>query len=234
MTTTTPSRILVWDLPTRLFHWLLAASFAGAWLTSESERLADIHAMLGYTMLLLVAFRIAWGIAGTRYARFASFAYGPRDVLAYLRSMVTLRTAHFTGHNPAGSWAIIGLIVLAVVVTATGIATLNDAGGRWLEDVHEGAATAMLALVFVHIAGVAIGSLLHRENLVASMITGRKEGSPADGIGRPRRVVAILLVAALAGLWSGAVPLPGLGEQAKLTAIKADSRGARHAGVRHD
>jgi cytochrome b len=188
-----------------------------------------MHAMLGYTMVLLVAFRIFWGIAGTRYARFASFAYGPRDVLAYLRSMATLRAPHFTGHNPAGSWAIIGLILLAVVVTATGIATLNDLGGRWLEDVHEGAATAMLVLVFVHVAGVMIGSLLHRENLVASMFTGRKEGAPEDGIRGPRRLVAVLLVAALAGVWSGAVPLPGLGEQAKLTAIKADARDARHA-----
>jgi cytochrome b len=234
MNTSNNSRVLVWDLPTRLFHWLLAASFAGAWLTSESERLADVHAMLGYTMVLLVAFRILWGLAGTRYARFSSFAYGPRDVLAYLRSMATLRATHFTGHNPAGSWAIIGLILLAVVVTATGIATLNDVGGHWLEDVHEGAATAMLALVFVHIAGVVIGSLLHRENLVGSMITGRKEGAPEDGIRGPRRVVAILLVAALAGLWSGAVPLPGLGDQAKLTAIKADTRDLRHARAGHD
>lgn len=229
MHTGNTSRVLVWDLPTRFFHWMLAASFAGAWLTSESERFADMHAMLGYTMVLLVAFRIFWGIAGTRYARFASFAYGPRDVLAYLRSMATLRAPHFTGHNPAGSWAIIGLILLAVVVTATGIATLNDLGGRWLEDVHEGAATAMLVLVFVHVAGVMIGSLLHRENLVASMFTGRKEGAPEDGIRGPRRLVAVLLVAALAVVWSGAVPLPGLGEQAKLTAIKADARDARHA-----
>jgi cytochrome b len=229
MHTGNTSRVLVWDLPTRFFHWMLAASFAGAWLTSESERFADMHAMLGYTMVLLVAFRIFWGIAGTRYARFASFAYGPRDVLAYLRSMATLRAPHFTGHNPAGSWAIIGLILLAVVVTATGIATLNDLGGRWLEVVHEGAATAMLVLVFVHVAGVMIGSLLHRENLVASMFTGRKEGAPEDGIRGPRRLVAVLLVAALAGVWSGAVPLPGLGEQAKLTAIKADARDARHA-----
>ena len=72
MNTSNVSRVLVWDLPTRLFHWLLAASFAGAWLTSESERFADVHAMLGYTMVLLVAFRILWGVAGTRYARFAA------------------------------------------------------------------------------------------------------------------------------------------------------------------
>ena len=230
----TLSRVLVWDLPTRLFHWLLAASFAGAWLTAESERWMDVHVMLGYTMLLLVAFRIAWGFAGTRHARFSSFAYGPRDVMAYVKSMATLRAPHFTGHNPAGSWAILGLIALAVVVTATGIATFNDAGGHWLEELHEGAATAMLLLVLVHIAGVLVGSLLHRENLVTSMVTGRKAGSAQDAIGTPRRVVAALLLVALAGVWSGAVPLPGLDRPTQLTAIKGDAAHLRHARKDHD
>ena len=229
MKDTAHSRILVWDLPTRLFHWLLAASFAGAWLTADSERWMDVHVMLGYTVLLLVAFRIAWGFAGTRHARFASFAYGPREVLAYLRSMLTLRATHYTGHNPAGSWAILGLVALAVVATVAGIATYNDAGGHWLEELHEGAATAMLVLVVVHVAGVIVGSLLHRENLAASMVTGRKAGAAQDAIGTPRRIVAVLLVAALAGLWSGVVPLPGLAGDAKLTAINADARGADHA-----
>jgi cytochrome b len=227
-TASTPSRILVWDLPTRLFHWLLATSFAGAWLTAESERWIDLHVLLGYTMAVLVAFRIVWGIAGTRHARFRSFAFGPREVLAYLRSLAGFRAPHFTGHNPAGSWAIFGLLALAVVVTATGIATFNDAGGHWLEELHEGAATAMLVLVFVHIAGVLVGSLLHRENLVASMFTGRKWGATEDAIGTPRRVVAALLLAVLAGVWTGVVPLPGMGGETSLTAIKADARAARH------
>lgn len=221
------SRILVWDLPTRLFHWLLAASFAGAWLTSESERWIDLHVRLGYTMLVLVAFRIVWGLAGTRHARFASFAYGPRDVLAYLRSLMTLRALHFTGHNPAGSWAIHGLLALAVVVTATGIATFNDAGGHWIEELHEGAASAMLALVIVHIAGVIVGSALHRENLVRSMLTGYKTGAPHDAIGTPRRVVAALLLAVLTGVWTGVVPLPGMRPASSVIAIKADDGQAR-------
>lgn len=223
----TPSRILVWDLPTRLFHWLLATAFLGAWLTAESERWRDLHALLGYTMLVLVAFRLVWGFVGTRYARFASFVYGPRDVLAYLRGLTNLRAAHCTGHNPVGSWAIYGLLGLVLLVGATGIATFNDAGGHWVEDLHEGTANAMLALVFVHIAGVLAGSVLHRENLVGAMLTGYKAGRADDGIGRPRRIVAMLLLALIAAVWTGVLPLPGMGPGVTMTAIKANPAQSR-------
>ena len=96
----TESSILVWDLPLRLFHWLLAAAFAGAFVTAESERWRDVHVMLGYTTLALIAFRVAWGFIGTRYARFASFAFGPSRVVSYLRSLATRTPHHYTGPNP--------------------------------------------------------------------------------------------------------------------------------------
>ena len=97
------SRILVWDLPVRLFHWMLAISFAGAWITADSERWRDIHILLGYTAGVLVVLRLAWGLVGTRHARFASFVRGPRRVIAYLRSLVSGRPEHATGHNPAAA-----------------------------------------------------------------------------------------------------------------------------------
>ena len=99
------SKLLVWDVPTRVFHWLLALSFAGAFVTAESERYRDVHVALGYTVLGLVAFRLVWGLIGTRYARFWSFAYGPRSVLTYVKSLFTRSPQHHLGHNPAGSWA---------------------------------------------------------------------------------------------------------------------------------
>ena len=169
-------RIRVWDLPVRLFHWLFALSFLGAFVTAESERLRDVHVVLGYTMLALIAFRLLWAFVGSRYARLSSFAYGPRDVLRYLRSLLTSRPLHYLGHNPAGSWVIYLLIVLGSAAGASGYATYNDMGGEWLEELHEGAANAMLALVFFHLAGVAVASLLHRENLVRAMVTGYKPG----------------------------------------------------------
>ena len=168
-------RILVWDLPVRAFHWLLAITFAGAFLTAESERYRDVHVALGYTMLGLLAFRLIWALVGSRYARLSSFAFGPRAVLAYLRSLLTLRPLHYIGHNPAGSWVIYVLVVLGLLTGVAGYATYNDVGGEWLEELHEGTANAMLTLVVVHVAGVVVSSFLHRENLVGSMVTGYKK-----------------------------------------------------------
>ena len=215
----TKSSILVWDLPLRLFHWLLAATFAGAFLTAESERWRDVHVMLGYTTLALVAFRVAWGFVGTRHARFASFAYGPSRVVSYLRSLPTRAPHHYTGHNPAGSWAIYALLAGVFAAGATGLAVYNDLGGRWLEHLHEFVANALLAVVAVHVMGVIAGSLLHRENLVGSMVTGYKTGHAKDGIGTPRRVVAALLLTLVVGLWTGVIPTPGL--TTAMTSVKA-------------
>lgn len=198
--------ILVWDLPVRIFHWLLAACFVGAFATGDSERWRDIHIMLGYTMLILIAFRVLWGFAGTRYARFGSFAFGPGRVAAYLRSLLGTKPEHHIGHNPAGSWAIYLLLGLALAAGITGYAALNEFGGEWLEELHEGAANAMLAVVLAHIAGVIASSLRHRENLVAGMITGRKEGEINEGISKPRRIVAAVLLAAVIGFWVAGKP----------------------------
>lgn len=195
-------RILVWDWPTRIFHWTLAGSFAGAWLTAESERLALWHMSFGFTMLGLVAFRLFWGVAGTRHARFRNFLTGPGAVWRYLRSLLSPRPEHHTGHNPAGAVAVVLLLLLAAGTALTGWAYWSEIGGEFFEDVHEAMATAMLAVVGVHVAGVLLSSLLHRENLVGAMLTGFKRGTPEAAIPRARPLVALLLVAALAAFWS--------------------------------
>lgn len=194
-------RVLVWDLPTRAFHWLLAASFAGAFLTADSERYRDVHVALGYTVLGLVAFRIAWGLVGSRYARFASFRFGPRAVLSYLKSIVRGRPQHYPGHNPAGSWAIYALLALVAGAAASGWAAYSGVGGHAMEELHEGLANACLAAVGVHLAGVIVSSVLHRENLARAMWTGYKRGEAAAGIRRAHGAIGVLLVAAVAGFW---------------------------------
>jgi cytochrome b len=166
--------------------------------------------VLGYTVLVLVAFRLLWGLLGTRYARFRALPLAPRRALAYLGSLLKGRPEPHLGHNPAGSLAIYALLALAAGTAITGMAGLSDTGAEWLSDLHEGFANATLAVVIVHVAGVIVGSLAHRENLVAAMLTGRKRGAPGAGIGQPRRLAAAVLVAVLAGLWFGVVPLPGV------------------------
>lgn len=196
-----PRRILVWDAPVRVFHWLMVAAFAGAWLTAESERWRMVHVTLGWTMAGLVAFRLLWGVVGPKTARFSSFVRGPGAVLRYVGSLLRGRPETHVGHNPAGAVAIVALLALAGVTTASGWLAYAEAGGEWLADLHEGAAGAMLALVVVHVAGVALSSVLHHENLVGAMITGRKRGRGEDGIRRAWTPVALLLVAGVALLW---------------------------------
>lgn len=201
MTTDTPSSPLVWDAPVRVFHWLLVLCFAGAWLTAESEHWRLVHVTLGYTMAGLAAFRVIWGLVGTQHARFASFVRGPRAVWTYLRSLVGPRPEHHTGHNPAGALAIVGLLGLIALTAASGWATYSELGGEWLEDLHEAAANTLMVLVVVHIAGVVVGSVVHRENLVRAMFTGRKPAPPAEGIRRGWASLAAVMLAAVLGFW---------------------------------
>ena len=198
---TTTTAIRVWDAPTRVFHWLLVLSFAGAYLTSESERWSLAHITLGYTLGGLIAFRLIWGFVGTRYARFTSFVKGPSEVLQYAKSMATLKPKHFVGHNPLGAVAIVLLIVSGIAIVVTGYAAFNEIGGEWVAELHEIASHIMLILVGIHIVGVIAASWLHKENLARAMVNGFKQGKAADGISRVWVSVAVVLVAAVWGFW---------------------------------
>jgi cytochrome b len=224
--------ILVWDLPVRVFHWLLALSFAGAWLTAESERWRLLHVTLGYTVGGLLAFRVLWGLVGSRHARFASFVRGPQAALRYLGGLLRGQPEHHVGHNPAGALAIVALLALGVAVVATGWAGYNELGGDALKELHEGAANLMLAVVIVHVLAVIVSSRLHRENLVGAMLTGRKQGAPGDGIARAWRSVAALMLVAVVGFWTWQwQAAPGGG----LLSASANGHGDQaQAGAEHD
>ncbi|HET8732029.1 MAG TPA: cytochrome b/b6 domain-containing protein [Moraxellaceae bacterium] len=201
-TKTESQRILVWDWPTRLFHWSLVVSFAGAWLTAESERLALWHMTFGFTLLGLIAFRLVWGVVGTRYALFRNFITGPAAVVRYLRSLLSPRPEHHVGHNPAGAVAIVLLLLLGIATALSGWAQWAEWGGESLEEVHEALATTMLVIVGVHVAGVILSTVLHRENLVGAMLSGFKRGDAGAAIPRGRPLVALLLLAALLAFWA--------------------------------
>jgi len=192
---------MVWDAPVRVFHWMMVLSFAGAYITAESERWRLLHVTLGYTMAGLVGFRILWGLVGTRPARFSSFVRGPAAVKRYLLAILRGQPEHHVGHNPAGALAIVGMLVLTLAIAASGWSIYNEIGGDWLEEVHEFAANLMLALIGVHIAGVLLASWMHHENLSGAMIDGRKSAPPEDGVRSAWRSVAVLMLVAVLGLW---------------------------------
>jgi cytochrome b len=203
---TMSEKIRVWDLPVRMFHWLLAGSFVAAYLVAESERLRGAHVILGYTATGLIVFRIVWGLVGSHFARFRSFLFAPSAAIGYLRSLTTEQPRRFIGHNPAGSYAIYAILLAGLATGLTGYLSLNEIGGESVEDLHEVCANIWLGVVIVHIVGVVLGSWIHRENLVRSMITGYKEGvqgKVADGeSGVPAgRTVGIAVAAGVAAVW---------------------------------
>ncbi len=195
---------LVWDLPVRVFHWSLVLSFAGAWLTAESEYWKLWHVGFGYSMALLVAFRLVWGLVGTRYARFTQFVRRPAAVKAYFLSYLRGAPQRHVGHNPGGALAILGMLTLVILTVLSGYASYQEIGGEWLSDVHDAVASLLMGIVVLHIAAVIVTSVLHKENLVRAMLTGKKLISPDEAIraiGYAGPAVALLLLCAVGAVW---------------------------------
>lgn len=187
-------KILVWDWPVRVSHWLLVGAFSLAWVTGDSEEWRLVHAYAGGTLIAVVLFRLVWGLIGTHHARFAHFVRGPASVFNYLNSLRAGKPPHTTGHNPAGGWAIVSLLVLGLVTGASGWLVYQDIGGDALAELHEGLSSAMLIVVGIHVAGVFVGSFLHRENLIRAMLSGYKQGSPGEAIVTARPLVVLILI----------------------------------------
>lgn len=170
-------RIKVWDPFVRVFHWSLVFSYALAWASAEES--AVLHERAGYFMLALIGLRLVWGLVGSQHARFSDFLVGPRRTFAYLRSLRGGHPLHFLGHNPAGGWMVVALLVSLVAASVSGVMMGGAEDGVW-EEIHEGFANLSLLLVIVHVSGVAVASLLHHENLVKAMVTGFKIRRNAD------------------------------------------------------
>jgi cytochrome b len=188
------SKILVWDWPVRIGHWLLVGAFALAWITGESEEWRLVHAFAGGTVVGVILFRVLWGLIGTTHARFASFVRGPGAVLGYVTGLLRGEESQYAGHNAAGGWAIVGLLSLGLLAGASGWLVYQDIGGEWLGEVHEALASGMLAVAVLHVAGVVVSSLAHRENLVRAMFTGLKQGRPEEAIANARPLMLVLLL----------------------------------------
>ena len=214
--------IRVWDLPTRIFHWALAACVAGAYISVKVGGLwMDWHVRFGLAVLALLIFRLVWGFAGPRYARFGQFVRGPSTVFAYLRGKVP----HTLGHNPLGACSVIALLlVLGVqagsglfanddIITTGPLAYLDDTWSARLTALHNLNEWPIIVLVAMHVAAIFWYQFRRRQNLIGPMVTGdtvlRDEEigalDPAQAHARDnlwlRLAALVLLLAISAGVW---------------------------------
>ncbi|MGR8921282.1 MAG: cytochrome b/b6 domain-containing protein [Gammaproteobacteria bacterium] len=214
--------VLVWDLPVRLFHWLIVALVAGAWYTGETGGLTlKYHMWCGYAVLSLVLFRVAWGFVGSRSARFADFLCGPRAVAAAVRELLHARPLPQAGHNPVGGWMVLALIVTLLVQTATGLFANDDlfnegplythvskATSDTLTGIHEANFVLLMVLVAVHVLAVVYHRLRKGERLTRAMVTGRKLlPGEVDAPALAPAWRALVLIAASAAMVSAIVKL---------------------------
>jgi len=179
----------VWDPLVRSFHWLLAASFAMAYFLADDW--FYLHLAAGYGVLLLISVRSVWGFVGSRHARFSDFAFTLSDIGRHLRDVLRLRAQRHTGHNPAGGAMIFWLLTCLFLLAISGMCLyaaedgagplapwLSGVDARWEEMlglVHDLMVNLVILSILIHLAGVLIESVLQRENLMASMITGHKK-----------------------------------------------------------
>ncbi len=185
--------ILVWDVPIRVFHWLLVICFAGAWLTSESERLQLIHYAFGYSACALVLFRLAWGLVGTKYARFTQFIKGPKEMIGHFKGVLSGNQHATPGHNPAGGIVMVALMAAILLIGLTGYWSVKEFLGDLMSKAHEAIASITLGLIILHIAAAVVMSLIQKENLVRSMVTGKKTGLAEQAIRFPQYFIGLIL-----------------------------------------
>lgn len=172
--------VRVWDRFVRVFHWSLVAAFAIAWYSTES--IGWVHKGAGYATLALVAARVVWGFTGSTHARFSSFVPGPGKLWRYLGAVLSQREPRHLGHNPAGAMMILALLLLVVGIGGTGWMLTLDAfwGNGTVETLHTVLVDVAVLAVMVHVGANVYGSWRHRENLILSMVTGRKPGVMGD------------------------------------------------------
>jgi cytochrome b len=234
-----PGRRVI-DAPTRMFHWLFALSFVGAYATGDSEHWRALHVTLGYTMAGLLGFRLVYGLIGPRHARLSLLWRKLGAAPAWLRSVIhepTIAGLHWRqGQNLLMALAVVSLLALALPLTLSGYATYNDwGGGDGLAEVHEFFGNVFLAVVLAHLALILGRSVQRRSNQARPMITGRVDGAGPDLVKRDHAwLAALLLIAVLAFAawqWRQAPDglVPALDRAAAHSIATSDARALRNS-----
>lgn len=202
--------ILVWDLPTRLFHWLLVALVIASFVTGKIGGLwMQYHVWSGCAILGLLLFRLAWGFVGGRHARFSAFVRGPGAVLRYAQTMLRRDAPKHLGHNPLGGWSVLAMLIALLIQAVTGLFANDDiftegplypwvskATSDWLTRIHRLNQEAVLLIVAVHMMAVFFYLIIKHENLMQPMFTGRKHWH-AEGQSSSNQLGLAALIASL-------------------------------------
>ena len=172
----------VYDLPTRVFHWLFAGcfliAFAIANIVDDDVVGFSYHMIAGIVMVFAVIWRMVWGVIGSPHARFTDFSLRPAELVNYLKSALTDKTRFWSGHNPASSWAALIMMLLALSLGITGYLMISSPVGESLEEVHEVLANSFIIIVLLHVSGVIIHTVKHQDPIGKSMIHGCKKHVP--------------------------------------------------------
>ncbi len=189
------------DAASRAFHWLLALCFTGAYLTAEGERWRLVHVSLGYTMVGLMVFRLLWGLLGPRHARLSQWLRRLKGASPFMRAVREGNASSVMAQSVLSAMAVLALMTLVVLTTASGYVSYEELAGDWMEDVHETMGNALLVVVLAHV-GLLLGlSVWRRRNLLMPMVTGKTPGQGADLIKRNHAGLAALLLVAVMGYW---------------------------------
>ena len=207
---------LIWDLPTRLFHWVLVGLIALQYATAKFGFLdMDWHFRFGYATLALIVFRLCWGLFGSQSSRFAQFARGPVAVVRYVRSQFSTNPQASIGHNPLGGWSVIVLILCVLLQAISGLFASDgvDTDGplsdkvasstvKLFTRIHVWNENILLVLIALHVVAIALYYVLRKDDLLTPMITGKKavEGQPLMFASRWRALALLIIsVGAVAG-----------------------------------
>lgn len=201
------NKTIVYDWPTRIFHWLFAFLFLGAYLTVEivddENPLFSLHMMAGLTVGFLLILRIVWGMVGTTYARFSSFVLNPIKLTEYLKDAVVKKTKKYLGHNPASSYAAVVMFICAAGLAITGVMMTSGGESDFYEEIHELLANIFLITVIAHVGGIIFHQVRHKDSLWSSMFDGKKNAlSEKTGITNSKRFAGMLFLI-LTLTWSG-------------------------------
>lgn len=205
--------VRIWDLPVRLFHWLLVALLGFSWWSGKRHDM-DWHRLSGYAILALLIFRLCWGFIGGRTARFAHFVRGPRAVFAYAGEIVRGRHVATAGHNPIGGWSVVVMLATLAAMVVSGLFAVDVDGlesgpladyvdfdrGRAAAAVHHWLFDAILVLVSVHVLAIAFYLVRLRHDLIGPMIHGRRRtigNEPAEELGASAWAAAAGIVIAI-------------------------------------